>query len=420
MNHRSSVKLFILAGAALFSFSAARAEQKIWDGTLEYQGSTILEDEYEAYTGEFINPNEHENYVQLRCLDPNEPGVLASVGTFRGLNMAASGLFTAFFQYDFDVTTTAFNHLNRALILKAKNRFEYLSYLLTGKKQKQLFQSFREGKIGESAFVKELGQIANSTSSLDYYRNLRRLRLSLPSLSPDYATALTKRYQLVKKSYHSPLLFPKDILSYLYFREETFFEELGGIQKFFSQPWSKEAFFGNDELYDRLRRFIADGKLHVLVGDLLGDKMFRSLGQALRNSGQTVKALDVSNAQQWIVDTRPPEIVRKYFDNVIQLPWAKNSRIFTTDEPVGHSQDWSWKYFVFSADIFGKLFENYDAFRKENPADSYEEFDFNYNNSARAPGLSELSIASVGAPTEQKVPGIRPQSLYATPSGICK
>ncbi len=380
---------------------------------VSFRGQTILEDPIAAVKGGFINPNEHENYLHARCLDPRERGVLVSIGSFRGLNLGTFGGFSAIFQLDYDFLVTLFNDLNKEFIRISDGRHEYLSYLFTGTLLKNQIQAAKAKNTLQSdlAFVRELIAIARKTTKEKYYQALATLPLSLRIISEKERTVLKERFHVEPQAFQtqrSPLA-----LQYLFTKLPPPDLFLNRIEYFFlfSETIRRGAFFGDDRLFSRAKTLAENGLIVPLSIDLTGEQGMKSLGGALRQLNLQVKAVDVSNAHAGILEKieSEKEKVGQYFLNLEEaLPWSPQGRLLITDEfkrsPIPEARTlMKWKYFAFHRNLLETLALSY--------------FFPVFETSGPPQGLSQWPIRELGAPFQQL--GISP-SLYSLPASLCR
>ncbi len=344
-NRLKNFLLLLLLGASL----SASAEQALLDGTLHYRGFKIQEDVFKAFSGLYIDPNEDRNYLQAYCLQNSGEGALISVGTFRALTMAVLSNARETFQYDYDLIVTIFNYLNKALILRAQDHYEYLSYLFTGELQAQLYASVRAHGITDRKYVETLQALALSLTAKDYIQRLKNLRLELPRFSAAHAARLN-RQRLTLSSYLADAKIPTDLLDFLLLYNPGFHARLKELAAVFKGPdeIKDNAFFGNPKLFARLRQMIQQGRLYILVADLLGSQAFPGLADALTRRNQPVKVLDTSNVLPWVIrDER--HRTGTFFENLSRFPFSRNAGILMTE--LASDQGSDWNYFVFGPQI---------------------------------------------------------------------
>ncbi len=411
MKKFNSFWIVVLSFAILAS---AKADPRVLDGTLNYRGEIIQEDDFGAFNGDYINPNENENYLAIRCLNSQDSGSLVSVGTFRALNIAARGSVEDAFQFDFDLLTTFFNHLNHGLILRAENRHEYLSYLLTGELQAKLIRKAQFKKITNLEYMQKLQAIAQKLKPEEYFRRLKKLCLELPTLSKDYAEKIKGR----GKDFHTLKEggeIPSDLLNFLSKFKPEFFKKLDRLTNFFkeSSETRRNAFFGNDILFNTVQQMVRDNRIHILVADLMGNRAFNSLTQALNRTGRKVKILDTSNAQGWILNEQPLDRLKKHFQNILQLPFSGEGRIFMTDDFTQNR----WKYFVFDPFHLTLIRDRYYSLIENMRDEGYDPEASQYSSAHYVPPT--LSEVAIGGTNKAKSVVQLPGELFAQPRALC-
>ncbi len=343
-------RLFVLLVSAC-SLSASAQEFRAWGPQVRYRNQILLEDPFGASKGEFINPNEQLNALQVRCLNPKERGVLVSIGSFRALNMAALGGFETLFQLDYDFTVSALNYLNREFIRISNDRHEYLSYLFLGEKYPYLLDKVRAGKITDRHYLISLEAIAYAMPEGQYYLNLAKLNLALPRISQTYIDLLLSKFNHYSRPISGPDKHSNQLLNYLFYKKPFLNRDSFSYLKFyylFFKGSEKQTFFGDDQLFSNLKGLVHSNNLVIFAADLTQRKGIISLAAAIRGEKQKVKALDVSNVLSWVGE-KTPERSPRFFQNLREFPWTDQGRVFLTDE-------WSPNASVISIDEMDERF----------------------------------------------------------------
>ncbi len=265
----------------------------------------------------FLAPNEHYNYLWEACL-PKEGGAFISVGTFRGLNVFSSGKLSHLVLLDADPTAVAFNKVNLQLIAKAEDRWQYLSYLFTGTDRPELQKEARAGKLTYDEYLERLRTFSA--------KEIRR------GWTDGLGVQLTEEERKAVADNNDSWLDK-------YMRWEMH----GGLQDYAKLKIEDKTYFGNDERFSRLKRYIEEDKVTVVTGNVAGQKAMSSLNKLFREHDLKVAAVDVSNVPTYLTQ----EALKTMHDNIRALPLREDARmLYTGGLSYKSKEPLPWDYFA--------------------------------------------------------------------------
>jgi hypothetical protein len=291
------------------------------------KGSKIEQDgNYEPHN--YIVPNEFYANLFEGCL-PKEGGAYISVGTLRAMNMGASPRVSHLVMMDISKSAILFNKINVQLIAKAKDRHQYLSYLLTGEEQPELEKQVK------------LGLIAGGISEQEFITKLTSV--GAPAIQAKWKNGLNLNFSEEEWRDISSAVEPSRTISQLGAELHTYFS-IGNYDK---------TIMGADSRFEKMKRMIQEKRVTVVHGDISGEKTLKSLGDVFRKEDIKVAGVDLSNAPAYISGNRPR--TEKMIASLRNLPFREKGRVLHTDfhngiaTPRGLGQD-SWQYASFNKD----------------------------------------------------------------------
>lgn len=282
-----------------------------------YNGEKIEQEEPFAQAWNYLAPNEHYNHYFEGCL-PKEGGAYISVGTFRGMNVASSGKVSHLFLMDGDSSANLFNKINLQLIAKAKDRFEYLSFLFTGKANPDLEDKARKGEMKLDDFFGAL-----ASKSMDSVLEDWKTGLGV-DLTPQEWERFRSNISDPRKQFDGG----DRLFSYASLASRLRYE----FGNYMNVDNGGNTIFGNDTRFSKFQDMVKQGKVTVLTGSITGEKTLKSLDETLRRSGLKVAAMDVSNIPDYL---NAPGLKQKSLENIRALPFREGGRLhFTNGGPI--------------------------------------------------------------------------------------
>lgn len=275
----------------------------------KFKGNTIEQEEFAPESWNYVAPNEHYNHFFEGCL-PKEGGAYISVGTFRGMNVASSGKVSHLVLMDLDASAVLFNKINLQLVAKAKDRFQYLSFLFTGQEQPELEKKAANNELTPTAFMEELSKKKNP----DLMAAWKTLGVSLEE----------KEWERFKKNTGT---FSSSSIS-------SFNEMMDKIRSEFSfydgssKNWDK-TFMGNDVRFSKMKELINENKVTVVIGSVCGDKTLKSLAEVFKKEDTKVAALDFSNVPTTYLSSRG-DLTEKSLNNVRGFSFREKGKLLYT------------------------------------------------------------------------------------------
>lgn len=310
--------------------------------------------------GQYIAPNEHFGHLYKGCVQNRPIGGIIGVGTWRMFDRLAHGNYPFLIMFDYDYGVVAFNRLFIKIIKKARDRWEFLSILFTGGIKKGHIDLAKRLRWSSIHFVKQLLQDHPGSIDITKYfgQSLGRL---LKEKSNERVNGWKRlglhlgwnNFSEKMKDHILGLLIKNDLYSthkQAVLSIKNGFDLVQLISKsryFLTEPWGStvnsagfrlslegshrhkifgETFVGSDQMYQRVRKKVIDGRVKVVVGDLTGDRSMRSIAAVLKSRGYHVSAVDISNVPDYLYRNDR----KKMIENITRLPLTFGARIFFT------------------------------------------------------------------------------------------
>jgi hypothetical protein len=302
--------------------------------------------------GTYIRPNERLAHYFQAPLEEAKGGTLISVGTFRTLINAGMGNFDRVVHLDYDKTTTEFNRLHLALIaaLGKQNpsskwqRYQYLAALhchwLTEDELHKL--SVKEGSANgplSDSFISTFDSFLEQGKACDYKK------------FPPQIGEVVREFQTRKLPGFDHSVRITD----------------GFLGGYYDIDMARPSFYWeNDADWAKIQKLVhGEDRAIAIVGNLLGGKAMKSLGESLRSRGETVSIVDTSNALEamWHYRSSPESSeygqanseYLHFIENMKSLPLQPGAKVLRTtrNEVPGAPREWSyWSYIWLKATEF--------------------------------------------------------------------
>ncbi len=346
-------------------------------------GHKVEEDDPGVHNFSFFHPNEF--FGHLFETQFAEKGALITVGTFRGLNNASKGNVSHLVLFDYNRGIKLFNLINLQLVAMAKDRWEYMSLMLTGERNEALIERARKAKNFDPAeFIHLLTKDLDERGSENYVKKV------------SFATGI----KISDKWKTSGVKLPEakdwfdldngenkiDPLEYYLYREMN-----KAAKSYKANGTMGETIFGDDARFETIQGMVRNGKVTVVQGDLFSKKALVSIGEALRKENIPLAAIDLSNVPGATNDTdvTPSEVWGKMKSALETLPIGSKTRLFMTTHfdlftsperakangvEVRHNlpTDDSWYYYAFSPKELPAIDQ---IFRSQDGEDKYRRSD---------------------------------------------
>jgi len=384
--------------------------KELWKRHSQIYGSDIPSENTGPGSFAYVHANEQFGHLFESCLKDPE-GAVISVGTFRGLNLVSGGKAKDLVLFDYDSHIKLFNLVNLQLILKARDRYEYMSLLLTGKLNEPLIFEAKRSKMSVKEFITKVAAplIVNPQDPPKKWKwksegNLipsawAKLGIESPN-KEDWETLNEKEdaKNLPESEKGSPL---NSRLAYQLLNRipDSLFnsDRLGTIG---------DTLFGDDNRFSAVQKMIHEGHVSVVQGDLTKAGTMKAVNDALKAGGSPgISAIDVSNVPSYAAAAMTNEGVaegdawyRGMKENWQKTTFTPNARIFFTNHntlfrdaephhPPVAERPWlrdleQWYYYSLAP----KDLEQMDAVIeriKLRPKNAYQEFQFELDASFR-------------------------------------
>jgi hypothetical protein len=263
----------------------------------------------------YVNPNEYFTHLFASHVTGSE-GALVTVGSFRGLHLAALAGFQEVVFLDFDAGLSIFNKLNLELIRAAHDRFDYLSYFATGALDEGLVAKARSGDLSLPEYLMKLGETQTPDLAARWGRVIGENRND--AFAPEVAREFTER-----------LLRPAERPSAVFEYEDFYFNIRNSVRNF-GQPFAEADLLpytiaGSDRIFEYWKDLLARGKVRVVTGDLNSAADMRALAADLAARGTRVAAVDVSNSLTYAGNHALGA------NNLRLLPFSEHGRVLLTN-----------------------------------------------------------------------------------------
>lgn len=315
---KPSVLAFLLLGAVALADHALQdsaekthyqtlAEGNIVQQLLSVEGTPVEQEPPGRFSFKFLTPNEYFGHLFERCVDPD--GALISVGTFRGLSNASSGKFSHLVLLDYSKGIWLFNLIHLQLIRLSRDRYEYLSLLLTGQLNKDLIDRARKGDISFVQFAqtlsKEIPEQAISAHGGTGWIGTRWRALGVQLPSP-------ADWEFVNRQKKG------DGNSSIEYYLSKIVEDV--VSQTENSQTIGQTFYGDDKRFAALRKMVLERRVTVVQSDLGVAKGLKSAVNTLKNHDIPVSGIDVSNVpvDVWAkgLETLPKGAYRNIFMTV--------------------------------------------------------------------------------------------------------
>lgn len=263
----------------------------------------------------YLGSNETKQHLYEACL--TDGGAYVSVGT-GGINVASSGLVSHLFLMDYNRGIALFNKINLQLMARSRNRFEYLSRLLTGKVDPN-FEKDAQTQLASAVInlvERTGGEFRRAQIDSELLDSWKKFGVNLSA--EEWEALESKKGDLSVHALSGAI------------RSNIPTQ----IQRHVSSSTLGQTIYGNDTRFETLRRMILDRRVTVLIGDLTGSKTMASIGETLNAPGVNLKlaAVNVSNVPGSLMEN--PSIGRPQIHKMLtNLEKLQVTRLFLTSIP---------------------------------------------------------------------------------------
>jgi hypothetical protein len=262
----------------------------------------------------YANPNEYFTHLFASHVSGGE-GALVTVGSFRGLHLAALAGFQEVVFFDYDAGLSIFNKLNLELIRVAHDRFEYLSYFATGTLDRGFVAKARSGELPLPEYLLMLGDAQTPDLAARWGRVIGENHND--AFAPEVAREFTE-------SLKRPAERPSAVFEY-----DDFYFSIRNPLRTFGQPFAEAELLpytiaGSDRIFEYWKDLLARGKVRVVTGDLSSATDMKALAADLAARGTRVAAVDVSNSLTYAGNHAMAA------NNLRLLPFSKHGRVLLT------------------------------------------------------------------------------------------
>lgn len=110
----------------------------------------------------------------------------------------------------------------------------------------------------------------------------------------------------------------------------------------YARQMPEKNFMNDPETFEFIKKMILEGRIRTFQANLLGDRAFHAMSQALRELGENVTTLYLSNAEQYW------NYSKQFKKNMLELPVASNAIVMRTSASKPQNGDYRYSIQPFS------------------------------------------------------------------------
>lgn len=315
---------------------------KQWQKLMQFEGISLKSDSAEPFDFGFIFSNEGHHALFESHVPAGK--VLTGVGAMRMFDLASGTKPSHLVLFDYNKGVYLFNLILAQLVEVSRNRFELLSYLLTGRLMSNEIALARNGKIDLVEFVNRLaGPLRGS-----YQRHKENPFLVNPF------TEIVLRWKDMGIELPGDRDWDSVISKGLGFQLFDMFPLV--VQQMKKAGTLTQSMMGTDERFQTIKELAHKQKITVMHADLIGTQALRSLTAAMQSKKSVLGAIDLSNVPEHLSSQIPRAAINAALENIRAFPKDTETRVLFTGDGAGGS---AWSYYVTTFEKFSQIQQLY-------------------------------------------------------------